>query len=115
MTPHALLGPSLPAPAGGLQALNSRIRRQQRARFVRTGLALLVLTPLLFGPLKPPSAIDSPGIVVDEGAALEWPASTPDTRIFLIAHAREPTQAALVEQTLEHQASPGALQTGRDR
>ena len=115
MTPHALLGPSLPAPAGGLQALNSRIRKRQRARFIGTGLALLVLTPLLFEPLKPPSAIDSPGIVIDEGAALAWPASTPDTRIFLVAHAGEPVQTFPVEARLEPGTSPGALPKGPGR
>jgi hypothetical protein len=83
MTSNALLGPALSPPPGGLDGLRRLIRRRQRrAAGLTLTIAMLMAVPML---LVPPDPLSPPEIAVDGGAALEWPSSEPDVRIFLVA------------------------------
>lgn len=88
MTTNTFLGPLVDPPPGGLDALRSGIRRRRRhAAGAVLAIALLAAIPMV---LVPPDRPSPPGIVIDGGAALEWPSSDPDVRIFLVARLDRP-------------------------
>jgi hypothetical protein len=86
MTSNALLGPAVPPPIGGLDDLKSRIRRRRRRRAGVISLAALVVAVPLFVQRPEMPHMQSPADVsIDGGAAVEWPSSEPDVRIYLVA------------------------------
>ena len=84
MTTEPLLGPNIPPPRGGFDTLQTRIRiRRRRSAGIVASLVLILAVAGLI--LPPDSAEQPPDILVQGGAAIQWPSSQPDVRIFLVA------------------------------
>jgi hypothetical protein len=99
MNTTPLLGAPLPPPARGFERLSSRIlERRRKARTVALGLAVVMSIPFFFVRPDPSPSTNPRGISVSDGAALEWPSSRPDVRIFLIAHTGETEAAPATEE-----------------
>lgn len=104
MHPERLLTPTLDPPPGGLDGLRERLHSRDRRRRVSAGAATVALVALA-STLLPPAPYtgfgsDHPVVrVTDEagwdtvrildGSAVELAASTPRTRVFLVAAVAE--------------------------
>lgn len=89
MNSTPMLGSPLPPPAGGFERLRSRIlERRRRARALTLCIAVAMSIPFFIVRPDPPMSKNPTEISVANGAALEWPSSKPDVRIFLIAQAQ---------------------------
>jgi len=100
MHPERPLTPTLDPPAGGLDGLRHRLHRHDRRRQTLAAAATIAVVAVAVALPSPaprePLGGDHPlvrladeapreAVRVVDGTAVEWAASTPNTRIYLVA------------------------------